>query len=202
MWCRFLSTAYSSSISIRTWKSKDLALREQNSELVPRSSALLGGFLSRRTCRCKGKTLEWMIALQAARSVGLLCVFLVGSTAFVHTSAKTSFKPALRPSSLCHVPPNRFFAEQSSIFPCLGDRRALRRGPAATRISASSGSFGRAEGRLIVASATAAATNNIQLAISTFMGYGILVGSLFLQMPQIIKIISSRSALGISRLSR
>jgi hypothetical protein len=61
--------------------------------------------------------------------------------------------------------------------------------------------------RAIVASATAAAASTplaggLQLLLSKVMGYCMLVGSLFLQAPQIIKIVSSKSVLGISRASR
>lgn len=61
--------------------------------------------------------------------------------------------------------------------------------------------------RAIVASATAAAASTpmaggLQLLLSKVMGYCMLVGSLFLQAPQIFKIVSSKSVLGISRASR
>jgi len=52
------------------------------------------------------------------------------------------------------------------------------------------------------AEVAAAAPVAMQAVMAKIMGYGILVGSLFLQMPQIVKISTSRSVTGISRASR
>ena len=41
-----------------------------------------------------------------------------------------------------------------------------------------------------------------QVLVSKILGYGILVGSLFLQVPQLFKILKLRSVAGISRWSR
>lgn len=61
-------------------------------------------------------------------------------------------------------------------------------------------------GKALVARASAAsqvaASGSLALALSKLMGYGMLAGSLFLQAPQIIKIVASKSVLGISRASR
>ena len=42
----------------------------------------------------------------------------------------------------------------------------------------------------------------LQVLISKVLGYGILVGSLFLQVPQLVKILKLKSVAGISRWSR
>jgi len=56
---------------------------------------------------------------------------------------------------------------------------------------------------LVAAAGKAQAVDSaVQVALSKFLGYGILVGSLFLQVPQLIKILKLRSVAGISRWSR
>jgi hypothetical protein len=90
-------------------------------------------------------------------------------------------------------------------------RGSLRTWPTTTRrrlvtqVVATAGAAGSLGRSISVAKASAVSgvvAGSLQLAVSKFMGYGILVGSLFLQMPQIIKIVMSRSVMGISRASR
>lgn len=62
---------------------------------------------------------------------------------------------------------------------------------------------GSAKAVLCAAGGTVQAVDaGMQLLVSKILGYGILVGSLFLQVPQLIKILKLRSVAGISRWSR
>ena len=58
--------------------------------------------------------------------------------------------------------------------------------------------------RILVAAAgkAQAVDAGLQVMVSKILGYGILVGSLFLQVPQLVKILRLRSVAGISRWSR
>uniref|UniRef100_A0A6T7RA07 Mannose-P-dolichol utilization defect 1 protein homolog n=1 Tax=Hanusia phi TaxID=3032 RepID=A0A6T7RA07_9CRYP len=81
---------------------------------------------------------------------------------------------------------------------------AIRRGHCSSRLSLKMASSAKAPVALQhqVSLAACASQVKLQVLVSKFLGYGILVGSLFLQVPQLLRILLSRSVVGISATAR
>ena len=143
----------------------------------------------------------------AQRAMRILCLFLLSNLiATTHAfSLSGAAMPGFRAAPTMIPGAHRPILGLSRSDPPGSCQRACKH--AACRIVMSAGAQGSAQTAgnaiLVAAAGKAQAVDSaVQVALSKFLGYGILVGSLFLQVPQLIKILKLRSVAGISRWSR